>query len=344
MAAVTTAPGIEPRRLGPPTRPARSHAAPIPRRPLGRRHGSAATYRRRRLVRRRARRWARAGRWRTGGRGARGLTPRGPRAPPRLVADPRRRRPPGDTLWSIATAARARRRSACTSSTRWSRPAARRQLLPGETVRLTGVIASRRGVESRAATVVGATVAACAARTAGRTTTRSSTPASPTTAARSGAGASASPAGAATRPTSASTTLPLMVGSAPASTSRSTGPSSPAGSSGPSPAGRRTEPRSTTHRRRARGGARGPQGAEVASERVGLAVLERLRALDPVVVPALRVRLQGLRGPRRLRARGRRAPEDDRAQAASGRRLERPAARAPNQSSRTLSDQDGHGR
>ena len=57
-------------------------------------------------------------------------------------------------------------------------------------------------------------------------------------------------------------------------------------------------------------------GPEVASERVGLAVLERLRQPRPGLLPALRLGLQGLRGPRRLRARGRRAPEDDRAQAA----------------------------
>ena len=38
----------------------------------------------------------------------------------------------------------------------------------------------------------------------------------------------------------------------------------------------------------------------------------------PRRLPAVRVGLQGLRGPRRLRARGRRAPEDDRTQAAVG--------------------------
>ena len=65
-------------------------------------------------------------------------------------------------------------------------------------------------------------------------------------------------------------------------------------------------------RRRDRGAGCGPPGPRCASERVGLRRARAAAGARPGLVPALRLGLQGLRGPRRLRARGRRAPEDDR--------------------------------
>ena len=159
-----------------------------------------------------------------------------------------------------------------------------------------------------------ATVAACAARTAGRTTTRSSTRASPTRVARSGAGASASPAGAGTRPTSGSRTSACSCGSARATVEPFDRAKLRAGVE-----------RAATNRLDA--GDVDTIVAEVEEELrdAGGEVGERAgrpgrarAAADPRPrrLPAVRVGLQGLRGPRRLRARGRRAPEDDRPEAA----------------------------
>ena len=50
------------------------------------------------------------------------------------------------------------------------------------------------------------------------------------------------------------------------------------------------------------------QGPEIASDAIGVAVLERLRDPRSGLVPAVRLGVQGLRGPRRLRGRGGGAP------------------------------------
>ena len=173
----------------------------------------------------------------TGGRGARGLTPRGSRAPPagrplrraarRLAVVHRRPRRPG------RGPAPGRRRAR-------GGPRRRRRSLAGETIVWQRC---RPGLGAAEQSGGGATVAACAARTAARSTTRSSTRASPTTAARSGGGGSASAAAGGSRPTSGSTSSPLVGrASAPGSRSRSTGPSWPGASTGrsagrPIPAG-----------------------------------------------------------------------------------------------------------
>ena len=120
---------------------------------------------------------------------------------------------------------------------------------------------------------------ACAVRTAGSTTTRSSIRVRPTRAGPCGAGASASPAAAGSPPTSGSTRFPSSSASGRARPSRSTPPSSRPGSSGRSRAApRRRGGRPSSPRSRRRPG-RGPGGPE---RPVGLAVLERLRVLDPV--------------------------------------------------------------
>ena len=155
---------------------------------------------------------------------------------------------------------------------------------------------------------------ACAVRSAKPTTTRSSTRARPTTARRSGAGGSASPAGVGSPPTSASTSFPLMVVEA----LRSPGPVRRREGAGRDRAGggrraRSTRPPSTRSRPRSRR-RRAARGHEVTSEWVGP---HRARAAPPArpgLGRPVRVGLQGLRRPRRLRARGRRAPEEHRAQ------------------------------
>ena len=153
-------------------------------------------------------------------------------------------------------------------------------------------------------------MAECGAPTAERRTTRSSTRASPTTVTRSGAGGSASAAGGGSPPTSGSTRCRSWSPSAPGSRSRSTGPSwpgaSPRRSAGrPIPEGAVDEMAAEIEEQLRELGARGPERGG----RPG-----RARAAPgprPGLVPALRLGLQGLRGRRRLRARGRPAPEDD---------------------------------
>ena len=99
---------------------------------------------------------------------------------------------------------------------------------------------------------------------------------------------------------------------------RSCGP----GSSARWRAVRSTTPRSRRWRRESRRAR--ARRAPRSRARVGLAVLERLRGARPGLLRALRVGLQGLRRPRRLRARGRGAPEDHAPESAAerpGRRL-----------------------
>ena len=157
----------------------------------------------------------RAGRGSTGGRCARGLSPRAPERRPAsfspgsaatIVARP------GDTLWSIATRLapgddpRAARRRAGRS------PRRRTRCVPGESVRLPGADRSRRerrvaGSDGRRRYRGGRALPVLP----GRRRQGRRLPAGRRRRARSGAGASASPAAAASRPTSGSSSCPLMV-------------------------------------------------------------------------------------------------------------------------------------
>ena len=289
-------------------RPGASHDTPRRRRrcrPSRSPGVSPATYRRRRLAAAVLAVGA-GGRDGAGGRRARGLTPRSPRAPPD-------RRPPTTSSWS-SPATRCGRSPHALAPGRGPPPGGRRaergprRCAPLDrparpSLRWAGLEPRPAGHELTGAS----TVTRCVAPTARRTTTRSSTPARRTTAARSGADAECLACGRRYTTHERVVELPLMVGSAPGSRSRSSAAKLAAGIERAVAGQRRRRRGRRGDRERDRGGGSGggPRGHERAARARGARAAPGARS---GLVPAVRVRLQGVRGRRRLRARGRRAP------------------------------------
>ena len=210
---------------------------------------------------------------------------------------------PGDSLWSIVERiAPARTRARWSTSSR--RPATARRSVPGEAGRRSRRLGRTHRSPPRRGRIGGAAPGYrggdALSRTAQATTTRWSTRGRPTTGRRSGAGGSAWRAAAATPPTSVRRGRRCSWSSA-----RGHEPFDRAklragierAVAGPAD---RAPSAVDARRRRGRGARRG-QGPEVRSERRP----GRARAAAdarPGLVPALRLRLQGLRGRRRLRA------------------------------------------
>ena len=326
MAAVTPLPRLRASCLAPAVRAARPALAVATPPASARSHRAAAVYRRRRLVA------AALGLGLVlaagaGGCGARRVLPRRPRAPPAVstsvVVEP------GDSLWSIAERARARRRSRDRSSTRWSQArgtaaaACRARRSPGSTTDARPPAARRSRVADERYRGARALSVLPGRRRQGRRLAR-----------RRRRRRDPAPAGV---PRAAGVASPPTSGSRSSrSWSRKrSGASEPfdraklarRDRAGGRPAGS-IDGGGRRDRRRGRGGARGPRAARSPSERVGLAVLERLRALDPVAYLRFASVYKGFEDLADFEREVGRAPEDDRAEAPR-RARPRPEARAP---------------